>query len=58
MEKIFDYGRYLITVLGTGFTWLFGAWDTAIMVLICFMIADYITGLVKALIFHFCKYKV
>ena len=48
MEKIFDYGRYLITVLGTGFTWLFGAWDTAIMVLICFMIADYITGLVKA----------
>lgn len=48
MEKIFDYGRYLIITLGTGFTWLFGAWDTAIMVLICFMICDYITGLFKA----------
>lgn len=47
MEKFLDYGRYFITILGTGFTWLFGAWDTAIMVLICFMVADYVTGFLK-----------
>lgn len=34
--------------LGTGFTWLFGAWDTALIVLIGFMILDYATGLLKA----------
>ncbi len=34
--------------LGTGFTWLFGAWDTALIVLIGFMVLDYATGLLKA----------
>lgn len=47
MEKIIEYGKYGIAAIGTGLTWLFGAWDTAILVLICFMVADYITGIIK-----------
>ena len=47
MEKILEYLKYYIMVIGAGFTWLYGAWDTAIIVLICFMVADYITGVVK-----------
>lgn len=42
-EKI----NLLIATLGTFLTWLFGAWDIALMVLVCFMILDYLTGLIK-----------
>ena len=38
----------LLSILGTLFTWLFGAWDIALMVLVCFMVLDYLTGLIKA----------
>lgn len=38
----------IIALIGTVFTWLFGAWDTALIVLICFMILDYTTGLTRA----------
>lgn len=38
----------LIAGLGTFLTWLFGAWDIALMVLVCFMVLDYLTGLIKA----------
>lgn len=38
----------MIALVGTIFTWLFGAWDTALIVLICFMILDYTTGLTRA----------
>ena len=38
----------MITLVGTIFTWLFGAWDTALIVLICFMVLDYTTGLTRA----------
>lgn len=34
--------------LGLWFTWLFGAWDTPLTVLIAFMVLDYTTGLIKA----------
>ncbi|MBU3185675.1 phage holin family protein [Clostridium estertheticum] len=38
-----------ITVgVGTVLTWLFGAWDTPLTVLIRFMVLDYATGLIKA----------
>lgn len=37
----------LIAVLGTLFTWLFGTWDTALSILITFMILDYNTGLLR-----------
>ena len=38
----------LIAGIGTFLTWLFGAWDIALMVLACFMVLDYLTGLIKA----------
>lgn len=46
MEKAFEIFKILIASIGTGLTWLFGAWDTAIAVLIFFMIADYVSGVV------------
>ena len=39
-----------IAILGTIFTWLFGAWDTAIRILILFMVLDYITGVLRGYI--------
>ena len=42
--------RFNIAIAGIGtlLTWLFGAWDIALMVLVCFMVLDYLTGLIKA----------
>jgi len=40
--------KSIIAVMGTCITWLFGIWDTAIIVLLVFMVLDYITGLIKA----------
>ena len=48
MEKILNYVRIIISAIGTGFTWLFGTWDTALIVLISFMVLDYATGLLRA----------
>ncbi|GLC32928.1 phage holin family protein [Clostridium omnivorum] len=42
--------KSLVAGAGTIFTYLFGAWDTALTMLISLMILDYITGLVKAYI--------
>ena len=42
-DKVFRFGP-------AGFTWLFGTWDTALMVLICFMVLDYLTGLLRAIV--------
>ena len=39
-----------VAAIGTIFTWLFGAWDIALTVLVCFMILDYITGVIRAFI--------
>lgn len=48
MEHTLNYFKYFIAATGTGFTWLFGAWDTALIVLICFMVLDYTTGVTRA----------
>lgn len=40
--------RAVIATLGTMFTWLLGAWDNALMVLVTFMILDYVTGVLRA----------
>jgi len=40
----------IIAVLGTCFTALFGAWDTALAVLILFMALDYITGFLGGIV--------
>ena len=34
MERLFDYLKLGVIALGTGFTWLFGAWDTPLAILI------------------------
>ena len=47
MDKFLEYLKYLVMVAGTGITWLLGAWDTAIIVLIAFMVIDYTTGIIK-----------
>lgn len=47
MEKLLNVLRYIIAAIGTGFTWLFGAWDLALTILIVFMVFDYITGILK-----------
>lgn len=47
----FEYMKFLKPAfmgIGTGFTWFFGAWDTALSVLVCFMALDYLTGLIRA----------
>ncbi|AMN31768.1 phage holin family protein [Clostridium perfringens] len=47
MEKIFDYLKVFVAAIGTGFTWLFGAWDTPLIILTVLMFLDYITGITK-----------
>ncbi|MCB2300410.1 phage holin family protein [Clostridium tagluense] len=47
MEKE-NLAKTLIAVIGTVCTYFFGAWDTALQILIAFMILDYATGLIKA----------
>lgn len=47
MDKVNSI-KTAIAVIGTWLTWLFGVWDTAIIVLIAFMFLDYATGLIKA----------
>lgn len=42
--------KTIIAGAATGFTWAFGAWDTALVVLIGLMVLDYATGLIKAYI--------
>ncbi|NFE84107.1 phage holin family protein [Clostridium botulinum] len=42
--------KYITATIGTTLTWLFGTWDTALTVLVCFMILDYITGVIRAFI--------
>ncbi|MEG0133775.1 MAG: phage holin family protein [Clostridium sp.] len=50
MDNILNYIKVIIVTVGTGITWLFGAWDTALIVLVGFMILDYGTGLLRAYI--------
>ena len=47
MEKFLETVKYGVAGVGTALTWLLGAWDTAIIVLIAFMVIDYATGLIK-----------
>lgn len=47
MEKLLEYLKYIVAITGTGFTWLFGAWDIALTILIVFMVLDYATGVLK-----------
>jgi len=48
MDKILNYIKVIVMALGTGITWLLGTWDTALVVLVSFMVLDYGTGLLRA----------
>lgn len=50
MENILDYIKLLIIAIGTGFTWLFGAWDMPLIALVIFIALDYSTGVVRGYI--------
>ena len=47
MERLLEVLKYLVAIVGTVFTWLFGSWDLALTILIIFMVLDYITGVMK-----------
>ena len=48
MENILNYFKIIVATIGTGLTWLLGTWDTALVVLVCFMSLDYLTGVLRA----------
>ena len=50
MDNLLNYLKGVVAIVGTVLTWLFGAWDTALMVLVCFMALDYCTGVIRAFI--------
>lgn len=50
MDNLLNYLKGVVAIVGTTLTWLFGAWDTALMVLVCFMALDYCTGVIRAFI--------
>lgn len=50
MESFFNYFKIIIATVGTGITWLFGTWDTALIVLVSFMALDYLTGVLRAIV--------
>ncbi|WP_283688827.1 phage holin family protein [Clostridium perfringens] len=50
MEKFFDCFKWLVITLATGVTWMLGAWDTPLRILILLMILDYISGVLKGYI--------
>lgn len=47
MEKVFNS---VVAVTATFFTYLFGGWDIALIVLVAFMVLDYVTGVIWAYI--------
>ena len=50
MENVLNYIKYGVAILGTWLTWLFGTWDTAIGILVLFIVLDYLTGVVRGFV--------
>lgn len=50
MENVLNYIKYGVAIVGTWLTWLFGTWDTAIGILVLFIVFDYVTGVIKGYI--------
>lgn len=50
MENVVNIFKACVATVGTWLTWIFGAWDVALAVLIAFMALDYTSGLLKAYI--------
>lgn len=47
MENVLNYFKFATVATGTGLTWLFGAWDKALSILVLFIVLDYVTGVVR-----------
>lgn len=50
MENFLNYIKYGVAAIGTWLTWLFGTWDTAIGILVLFIVLDYFTGVVRGFV--------
>ena len=50
MYNLFNYLKGIVIMVGTALTWLIGSWDTTLKVLICFMVLDYCTGVIRAFV--------
>lgn len=44
----FNFIKGFVVATGTSLTWFFGTWDTPLKVLVCFIVLDYITGVLRA----------
>ena len=45
MEKVLQNLKFIVSILGTVFTFLFGKWEIGLQILVACMILDYILGL-------------
>ncbi|MEL7610729.1 MAG: phage holin family protein [Bacillota bacterium] len=52
MTSVFDWLSSAFAAIGGVLVWFFGPWDALIMVLVAFVVTDYITGLVNAALHH------
>lgn len=52
MDLLNKYFKEGVAIAGTGLTWLFGDWDTALEILVLFMVLDYCTGVLKSYVNH------
>ena len=50
MKKMEKFFNSIVAVVATFFTYLFGGWDIALIVLVAFMVLDYATGVIWAYI--------
>lgn len=50
MEKVLNVFKVIVAAVGTGATYLLGDWDTALVVLLIFIVLDYVTGVLVAFI--------
>ena len=50
MDKILNYIKVIVMAIGTGITWLFGTWNTALSILVLFMVLDYAPGVIRGYI--------
>jgi toxin secretion/phage lysis holin len=50
VEEVSKHFKTAITVIGTMLTWLFGAWDKPLIVLVTFIAVDYVTGVLRGFI--------
>ena len=50
MKKMEKFFNSIVAVIATFFTYLFGGWDIALIVLVAFMVIDYATGMMWAYI--------